>query len=409
MTPIALFVLAALVAEYLLHRTADALNLSSLSPKIPSAFADVIDAEAYAKSQEYTRAKTRFAWVPATFSLIVTLAFWFAGGFEWTDELVRGWGYGPLVTGLLYIGLLCAASTLISLPFSAYSTFVIEERFGFNRTTVATFIADLLKGVLVGVLLGGPLLAAILWFFQETGNNAWWIAWVVAASFVVAIQFVAPAWIMPLFYKFESLEAGELKDAMLGYAGKVGFGMDDVYVIDGSRRSAKANAFFTGIGAKRRVALYDTLIEKHTTDELVAVVAHEIGHFKCGHIVKGMILSILQMGVVFFCLGIAIRTPELFEAFGVTRPSVWVGLVLFSLLWAPLSLGLSILMTAFSRKNEFEADAFARKTLGDGEVLAKALEKLSVDSLSNLTPHPFYVRLHYSHPPLSERLAALRA
>lgn len=409
MNAYALLVLAALVFEYGLHLVADLLNLRGLRPEPPEGFEDVYDAERYRRSQEYTRARTRFALVPATFDLVVLLAFWFAGGFGWLDRAVRGLGYGPILTGLVFIGALMLAKSLLGLPFQAYATFVIEERFGFNKTTPKTFWADRAKGLALALVLGAPLLAAILWFFERTGGLAWLWCWSLTTAFTVVLQFVAPTWIMPLFNKFQPLEEGELREAVLAYAQRVGFPLQGLYVIDGSRRSSKANAFFTGFGSKKRVALFDTLIEKHDTDELVAIVAHEIGHFKRGHILKGTLLGILQTGLVFFLLSRFLDNQGLFDAFGVAQTSVHAGLVFFGLLWAPIDLVLSFLVQAFSRKNEFEADAFARETTGQPETLVTALKRLSADSLSNLTPHPLYVLLHYSHPPLVQRVAALRS
>ncbi len=404
----AIFILVALLFEFVLNRAADLLNLSALRPEVPDEFSDLYDADTYRRSQEYTRVRTRFGFVPASFDLVLVLAFWFLGGFAWLDGWVRGFELGPVWTGLSFIGVLLVAKSILGLPFSWYSTFVIEERFGFNKTTPKTFWADTAKGLLLAVLLGGPLLAAILWFFQATGAMAWVWCWIVTTIFTLVIQFIAPTWIMPLFNKFEPLDEGELRDEVLAYAKNVAFPLEGLFVIDGSRRSTKANAFFTGFGKRKRVALFDTLIDKQTTGELVAIVAHEIGHYKKGHILKGMILSILQSGVVFFLLSVFLKHQGLFEAFHMQAASTYAGFVFFGLLYAPIDLVLSFFMQAFSRKNEFEADAFARETTGSGERLVIALKKLSADNLSNLTPHPLYVKLHYSHPPLVDRIKALR-
>jgi STE24 endopeptidase len=401
-------ILAALLLDYLLNALADVLNLRALQPQAPAGFDKVYDVERYRKSQEYTRARTQFGLIPATFNLLVLLVFWAQGGFLWFDSWVRGFECGPVVSGLIFIGILAVARTLLNLPFSWYSTFVIEERFGFNKTTPKTFIVDLLKGLFLTVLLGGALLAAILWFFETTGGAAWIWCWAITTLFTIVLQFVAPTWIMPLFNKFKPLEEGELREAVMAYSKKVAFPLEGLFVIDGSRRSTKANAFFTGFGKRKRVALYDTLIEKHSTEELVAIVAHEIGHYKRGHIIKGMVLGVLQTGVVFFLLSIFVKHEGLFEAFGLEQMSVYAGLVFFGLLYSPIDLVISFLMQAFSRKNEFEADAYAKETIGSGELLASALKGLSADSLSNLTPHPFYVFLHYSHPPLVQRVEALK-
>ncbi|HEX6884225.1 MAG TPA: M48 family metallopeptidase [Planctomycetota bacterium] len=408
MNAYALVILAAILAQNALALAADLLNLRALRPELPAGFESVYDPERYRRSQEYTRVRTRFSFVPQAVDLVLLLGFWFLGGFAWLDGWTRGLGGGPIGTGLVFIGVLLLAKSLLDLPFRYYSTFVIEERFGFNKTTRATFWADTLKGLAVALVLGLPLLAAILWFFTRLGESAWLWCWGATAAFSLFVQFIAPTWIFPLFNKFQPLEEGELRAAVLEYARKVGFPLEGLFVIDGSRRSTKANAFFTGFGKRKRVALFDTLIEKHTTEELVAVVAHEIGHYKKGHILQGIALSILQAGALFWLLSLFLTQPGLFAAFGVETPSVHAGLVFFLLLYTPLEVLLSLGMQAFSRRNEFEADAYARQTTGAGEPLVRALQRLSADSLSNLTPHPLYVVLHHSHPPLVERVRALR-
>ena len=409
MNTYAIIILVALLGEFVLNRVADLLNLRALQPELPEEFRDVYDAEKYRRSQEYTRARTRFGFVPSTLDLVLVLVFWFAGGFRWLDDFVRGFGYGPIVTGILFMALLVAAKVVIGIPFSWYSTFVIEERFGFNKTTLRTFVLDHVKGLLLAVLLGVPLLAGILWFFGATGGYAWLWCWLFTTVFALIVQFVAPTWIMPLFNKFTPLEEGELREAVMGYADKVSFPLRGLFVIDGSRRSTKTNAFFTGFGRNKRVALFDTLIDKHSTDELVAVIAHEVGHYKRKHILKNLVVGILHMGVMFFLLSILLEHQGLFEAFGIEDRSVYAGLIFFGLLFAPIDLFLSFLLQVWSRRHEFEADAFARETTETGENLVTALKKLSSENLSNLTPHPFYVLLHYSHPPLPQRVEALRA
>jgi len=401
-------ILGAILVQQALALAADLLNLRALSPAPPAGFEHVYERERYARSQEYTRAKTRFSFWPQAVDLALLLGFWLVGGFAWLDRATRGLGYGELVTGLLFMGALFLAKALVDLPFRHHATFVLEERFGFNKTTRATFWADSAKGLLLTLVLGAPLLAAILYFFERLGDSAWLVCWGVTALFTLVVQWVAPTWIFPLFNKFKPLEEGELRAAVLAYAQRVGFPLEGLFVIDGSRRSTKANAFFTGFGKRKRIALFDTLIEKHTTEELVAVVAHEIGHYKRRHILQGMVFGLAQAGLVFFLLSRVLSEPTLFAAFGVATPSVHAGLVFFALLWSPLELALGLLQQALSRRNEFEADAFARATTGRAEPLVRALERLSADSLANLTPHPFYVALHHSHPPLPARVAALR-
>jgi STE24 endopeptidase len=408
MNAYALLILAALLADYAVNVAADVLNLRALRPELPPEFSDVYDAASYRRSQEYTRARTHLGFVTSTFELAVLLVFWWSGGFGDLDRFARGFGWGPVGTGLVFVGALMLARGLLALPFRYWSTFVLEERFGFNRSTRATFWADLLKGTALGALLGGLLLAAVIAFFERFGAGAWLLCWAFVAVLTVLLQFLAPTWILPLFNKFTPLDEGELRDRIVAYSSSVGFPLAGLFVIDGSRRSTKANAFFTGFGKRKRVALYDTLIAKHATDELVAVVAHEIGHYKKKHILQGMALSLLHTGLLFALLAFFLREEALFSAFGVQQPSTYAGLVFFGLLYTPVELILQLLLQAFSRRNEFEADRYAAATTGLWRELAQGLKRLSADSLSNLTPHPLYVALHHSHPPLARRIEALR-
>jgi len=403
----AFIIILALAGSYLLEIISDILNIRSLKPDVPGDFKDIYDADSYLKSQQYTRVNTRFGLLSNSFDLAVLIAFWFAGGFNYIDLMVRSLGYNIVWTGLLFIGLLILFKTVLSLPFSIYSTFVIEERFGFNKTTAATFISDLLKGVLLTLLLGAPLIGLVIWFFEAAGPFAWLYCWITVTVFILFIQFIAPAWIMPLFNKFNPLEEGELRDAIMDYARSVDFSLKNLFVIDGSKRSSKSNAFFTGFGKNRRIALFDTLIEKHTVAELVAVLAHEIGHYKKGHIIQGMVIAIVHMGILFYLLSVFLGHRGLFDAFFMEEASVYAGLIFFSLLFTPLELVLSVFMHGLSRRNEYEADRFAVDTTGRGLELVAALKKLSAHNLSNLTPHPFYVFLNYSHPPLLRRIASI--
>lgn len=403
-----LIILIALSANFMLALIGDWLNLRALDPQLPGEFTGVYDTDKYATSQEYTRVKTRFGLITGTFDLALLLIFWQVGGFNYLDQWVRGSHLSPVATGLVFTGILLLAKTIISLPFSIYSTFVIEERFGFNRTTPATFITDLGKGILLTILLGGPLLAAILWLFATTGSLAWLWCWGAVTLFTLLVQFIAPAWIMPLFNKFSPLPEGELRLAIFNFADKVGFSLQNVFVMDGSKRSSKSNAFFTGFGRNKRIALFDTLINNHTVPELVGVLAHEIGHYQKKHITQGMVISILHTGVMLYLLSIFVRHAGLFAAFHMEHSSIYAGMIFFGLLFTPMELVLSLLMNILSRHNEFEADAFAAEHTGNPESMIAALKKLSADNLANLTPHPFYVLLHYSHPPLLQRITALR-
>ncbi len=404
----AVVILAALLAEYALNVVSDLLNLRHLQPELPDEFRDTFDEEEYERAQDYTRTRTRFGLLSSTFGIAVLLTFWFAGGFEWLDTLVRGWGFGPIITGLLYIGLLVLGRSAFSLPFSIYSTFVIEERFGFNETTPKTFVVDLFKSLALGVAIGGPLLAAILWFFQSTGPYGWVYAWVAVTAVMLLLQFFAPRYLMPLFNDFEPLEEGELRESIFSYADSVDFPVNEVYVMDGSRRSNKANAFFTGFGANRRIVLFDTLVEQLEVDELLTVVAHEMGHYKLHHIPQRIAISVIQTGVLFLLLSVFLQVDGLFEAFYVDQPAVYTGLLFFGLLYSPVDLLLSLPLNAWSRHHEFQADRFAVNTTGRGETLVSGLKRLAETNLSNLTPHPLTVTLDYSHPPLLERIASIR-
>ncbi|MDX1639306.1 MAG: M48 family metallopeptidase [Balneolaceae bacterium] len=402
-------ILAALIVDYVLNLVADLYNLRALETGLPDEFEDVFDEETYRRSQEYTKVNTKFGIISSSFGLLLILVFWFAGGFNWLDQIVRGWELGLIWTGLAYIGLLLLAKGILSLPFSIYSTFVIEERFGFNKTTPKTFVLDMLKGLGLGILLGGPLLAGILAFFTYFETYGWLYAWGAVTLFTLFVQFVAPTWIMPLFNKFEPLEDGELRRKIEEMADRINFPLKGIYVMDGSRRSSKSNAFFTGFGKNKRIALYDTLIDKHTDDELVAVLAHEIGHYKKKHIIKNMAISILHTGVLFLLLSIFLNARGLYEAFYMEQISVYTGLVFFGMLYAPIDMILSVIMQVVSRKHEFEADRFAADTIQQPESMVRALKKLSKDNLSNLTPHPVYVFLNYSHPPVLKRIEAIRS
>lgn len=404
----AVFILAALLVNYGLNLATNLLNLRRLGETLPVEFKDVYDEEQYQKSQAYTRERTKFGLLTSSVDLLVLIAFWFAGGFAFADDLVQRLNLGMIPTGLLYFLVLALASGIVSLPFSIYETFVIEQRYGFNRTTVRTFILDLFKGVILAIVLGGPLLATVLWFFSEAGPFAWVYAWTAVTIFGLIVQYAAPRYLMPLFNKFEPLPAGELREAILSYAEKVHFPIGEIFVMDGSRRSNKSNAFFTGFGRNRRIVLFDTLVERHTTRELLTVFAHEVGHYKKKHILQNLAISFVHTGFLFFLLSIFLQSPGLYEAFYVDEMSIYAGLLFFGLLYTPVEFLISIPMQMLSRKHEYEADGFAVRTTRLSDAFVQALKKLSEHNLSNLNPHPAYVFLNYSHPPLRDRIAAIR-
>jgi STE24 endopeptidase len=330
----AVIILATLIVSYLIDLFTEVLNLKALRKELPREFEGVYDSGKYRKSQVYTRVRTHFGFITSTFGLAVVLIFWFSGGFNYLDQLVRSWEAGSIWTGLLYIGILVFARAFLSLPFSIYSTFVIEERFGFNK--------DLLKGTALGIVIGGAVLAGVLAFFEYAGSYAWLYCWIATILFSLFMQFIAPTWIMPLFNKFTPLEEGELRSAILSYADSVNFPLKNVFVMDGSKRSTKSNAFFTGFGKNKRIALFDTLVEKHSVKELVAVLAHEIGHYKKKHIWQGTLISVIHTGIVFYLLSIFLSHRGLFEAFYMENMSVYAGLIFFGMLYSPIEMILSI-------------------------------------------------------------------
>ena len=408
MNTFAIIILVALVLEFSLELAGNLLNLKALKLELPPVLQGIHKPEDYRKSQEYIRATTRFDLLGNSFTLFLLLAFWFSGGFDWFDQVVRAWNLVPLVSGLLYIGILLFAYSLLTLPFSIYGTFVIEGRFGFNRTTPRTFFLDQVKGLGLALILGGLLLAGILALFQYVGLYAWLYCWAAVVIFSLAMQYIAPTWIMPLFNKFKPMESGELKEAILRYSRSVNFPIKNFFVMDGSKRSSKSNAFFTGFGHNKRVAIFDTLIAQHAVSEMVAVLAHEVGHYKKKHILQGNIIGILHTGVVFFLISLFLGSSDLYLAFYMRQESIYAGLLFFGLLYTPIELVLSVVMQMLSRKNEYEADRFAAETIDDPRSLISALKKLSATNLSNLTPHPFYVFLNYSHPPLLQRVQSIQ-
>ncbi len=406
---ILLFIIAGIAAaSYLFEQWLEYLNMKALRRDIPADVAAFYDRDQYLKSLDYHKALTRFSFWTSGFSFVITMAMLLGGGFGWLDSMLRTEIQNEILLALVFFGLLMLASDIATLPFQLYSTFVIEAQFGFNKTSPRTFMLDKFKGYFLAALIGGPLLALLIYLVGAIGPTFWiWFA-VVAAVFIVFMNMFYTSLILPLFNKLTPLPEGELKTAIQEFARRVDFPLDNIFVIDGSKRSSKANAFFSGIGRKKKIVLYDTLIEKHTTDELVAVLAHEVGHYKKKHIVRGLLLAIVQVFFTLFVLSLMVYNEQLSMALGGRGLSVHLNLIAFSILFAPVSGLTGLFMSMYSRKNEFEADAYARETFS-GQSLAAALKKLSVDSLSNLYPHPLYVFFHYSHPPLLQRLEKINA
>ena len=387
-------------------RILEYLNSRMYGDPVPEGLEDVYKAEEYRKSMDYKKVNYRFAILTGTFSFALILAMFLFGGFAFTDNLVRGITEHPILVALLFFGLLMFASDLLTTPFSIWDTFVIEEKFGFNKTTPKTFVMDKLKGWMLGALIGGGILAAIIWFYTLTGKNFWIYAWILVSAFSIFMYMFYSTLIVPLFNKQTPLEDGELREAITEFSTKSGFNLANIFVIDGSKRSTKANAYFSGLGAKKRIVLYDTLINDLGIDEIVGVLAHEIGHYKKKHTLTGVIISILQTGAILFILSLLVGSPLLSEALGASVPSFHIGLIAFGILYSPLSMILGLGGNILSRINEFQADRYAGE-MHKPEALVNALKGLSRKNLSNLTPHKAYVFFNYSHPPLYQRVKAL--
>lgn len=401
-----LIILIIVIADYLFERFLDYLNTKRWTNELPSELSEIYNEEEYRKSQEYKKVNHKFGMLTSTFSFLLILGMLLFGGFALTDQWVSTITSNSILSALLFFAILGLASDILGIPFSLYDTFVIEEKFGFNKTSPITFVLDKLKGWLLAVILGGGIFSLIIWLWLQTGSMFWILAWGVITLISVFITMFYSSIIVPLFNKQTPLEDGGLKDAINGFAKKAGFQLKNIYVIDGSKRSTKANAYFTGIGPKKRIVLYDTLIKEMTNNEIVAVLAHEIGHYKKKHVISGLVLGIIQTGILMYVFSLLVSSPILSKALGVEEPKFHIGMVAFGMLYTPLSLLIGIAMNVLSRKNEYQADAFAAQ-FGLANELGSALKKLSVNNLSNLTPHPLYVFFHYSHPTLLQRLQKL--
>lgn len=404
MTPTTLFfiLIAIIIIEFVIDTTLDVLNAKHYGDKLPEPLQDVYDTEEYLKSQAYKKERFKFSMVSSVFSLVLLLAFFFLDGFAFVDELARQYTDHPILIALIFFGIIMLGSDILTTPFSYYSTFVIEEKYGFNKTTLKTFVLDKIKGWFMLIIVGGALLSLIIWFYQWAGSSFWLYAWAVIAVFSVVMNMFYAKLIVPLFNKQTPLEDGSLRQKIEAYASKVGFKLDNIFVIDGSKRSTKANAYFSGFGREKRITLYDTLINDLKEEEIVAVLAHEVGHYKKNHIIINLITSIALTGLTLWLLSLCIGSPLLSQALGVTTPSFHISLIAFGILYSPISEITSLLMNFISRAFEYQADNFAKETYA-GAPLISGLKTLSKNSLSNLTPHPAYVFMHYSHPTLLQR------
>lgn len=401
-------IIGILSIQFLIETIIGYLNSRQFKDPIPAELNDVFDTDAYLKSQAYKKTHYTFGVWTSTFSFALTLVFLCFGGFEWVDGIARGVSDHPIVIALLFFGIIMIGSDIINTPFSYYHTFVIEERFGFNKTTQTVFVMDKLKGWIMTAVFGGGILALVLWFFQWANSNFWMYAWGVIALFSLFMNLFYSRLIVPLFNTQTPLEQGPLKEKLETYAKKVGFDLQQIFVIDGSKRSTKANAYFSGFGKEKRVTLYDTLINDLDENEIVAVLAHEIGHYKRNHIVFNFMISTLLTGFTLYLLSLFINNPDVSLAIGVSIPSFHAALIGFGILYSPISEVTGLIMNYLSRKFEYQADDYAKNTFA-ALPLITSLKKMSKNSLSNLTPHPAYVFMHYSHPPLIARIRNLKA
>lgn len=401
-------IIAIVLLEFILSKTLNWLNLNTWSLPLPKEVNDLYEPAKYKEAETYARTNYRFGLLSSVVSLTITLLFLVWGGFAWVNNWVISVSDSPILQALLFFGVLGAGSMLISLPFDIYHTFVIEARFGFNKSTPAIFIADKLKGIALGAVIGGGLLALLVWLYTFLGGYFWVAAWVTVSGFTIFFAMFYVSWIVPIFNKLTPLQDGALRQAIEAYAAKVNFPLTNIYVIDGSKRSTKANAYFSGLGRKKNIVLYDTLIQDLSIDEITAVLAHEVGHYKKKHILQSMVLSVIQLGVLFYLFGWLSQSDALAGALGATSNNFHLSLVAFSMLYSPVSMFVGVLMHVFSRKNEYEADRYARDTY-NGMPLISGLKKMSVKHLSNLQPHPAYVFMNYSHPTLLQRIRNIQA
>ena len=407
-TTIFYLIIGILILDFIVDKILDYLNAKHYDDVIPNEVNDVYNEEEYKKSQAYKKTNYKFSTINSLFSLLITLGFFLLGGFEYVDTIARSFSENSIFIALIFFGIIMIGSDIISTPFSYYHTFVIEEKFGFNKTTKKLFFLDKIKGLLMTVVLGGGILALIIWFYELAGKNFWLYAWGAVAIFTIFMNMFYTKLIVPLFNKQTPLEDGELKSQIENYASKVGFNLNKIFVIDGSKRSTKANAYFSGFGSQKQVTLYDTLINDLDSEEIVAVLAHEVGHYKRKHIIFNLASSVLLTGVTLFILSLFINIPELSLGIGVKIPSFHAGLIAFAILYSPISEITGLIMNYFSRKFEYQADDYAKMTFS-GKPLISSLKKLTKNSLSNLTPHKAYVFVHYSHPTLLQRIKNLSA
>ena len=401
-----LIIICLVLFNYFFSTILEYINDKNWKTDIPKNMNAFYAKDKYEKARKYSIEKGKISFISSTFSLILVLLLLWFEGYGFIDSFISTKYDGLFIQSGLFFLALMILNDLIKLPFEYYFTFIIEEKYGFNKTTIGTFFIDKIKKYILSILIGGGILAGTIYLFSYVNNSFWLWLWTGMSIFLILTNMFYAELIVPIFNKLKPLNNGSLKNKIEAYSKKVGYSLSKIYVIDGSKRSSKANAFFSGLGSRKTIALYDTLIEKHSEDELVAVLAHEVGHYKKKHILTSLILSILQLGLMCFLFELCLNEENISKALGSDKVIFHLGLVGFGILYSPIGTIVGIFMNILSRKNEFEADEYAKKTF-EGSSLELALKKLSVDNLTNLYPHPLYVFIHYSHPPLLKRLEAL--
>mgnify|MGYP006080276939 CR=1 FL=1 len=410
MSSITLFfiIISILIISFIIDRILDTLNEKYFDKKIPKELSDIYDQKEYEKSQAYKKTSAKFSKITSFITTLLTLIFFLVDGFKFLDIYARTFTNNPILIALIFFGIIILSSTFLSIPISYYNIFIIEEKFGFNKSSKKIFWIDKIKGLFISIILGGGILSLVIWFYQLTGTNFWIYSWGLVAFFSLFLNMFYAKLIVPIFNTQTALEDGELKSAIEMYVQKVGFTINNIFVVDGSKRSTKANAYFSGFGSQKRITLYDTLINDLETNEIIAVLAHEVGHYKRKHIIFNLIASILLSGLTLYILSLFINSPILSEALGVSIPNFHIGLIAFGILYSPISEFTGLFMNYMSRKFEYQADNFAKDTF-EGQALVTSLKKLSKNSLSNLTPHPAFVFAYYSHPTLLNRIKNLES
>jgi STE24 endopeptidase len=401
-------IISLILAKYLFNLVIEIVNLMNVTETPPPQFQEV-PIEKYKKAQRYLKDNTLLEIAFTSTTTLVLLAMVFLGGFNLIDLFARSFGYSSIPTGLIFFAIVLGGLKLIQIPFDLVDTFVIEEKYGFNKMTLAIFIADLIKQTAIFVVVGGLFITALLWFFENMGPYAWLYCWLLFTLFQLAITYITPIWIMPLFNKFTPIPDGDLKEAIEAYAKEQRFALQGIFTMDGSQRSSKSNAFFTGFGKNRRIVLFDTLIARHTQNELLSILAHEVGHYKRKHILKFFLISIVNSGLILYLFSWFLNNPGLFQAFGMKYLSVYASFVFFGFLYSPFQILISIGANALSRHYEYEADAYAVESYGKPDAMIDALKKLAIDNMSNLTPHPWKVAVSYSHPTVVQRIKAIES